>query len=101
MPITTIPMVLNILIGFAVWISSLSTITKTVITAILIVKYVLFFSSVWVIEAEHMRKIGVGICIAINLALLIFSLVCAEFMIAVSTAIILIFLILWSIAAFF
>lgn len=101
MPVTTVAMAMNIAVGFAAWQSQLPVLIKIIITAVLIGKYALFFYSVWMCESEWMRKCSIVICIGLNIALIVYSLLHKEIFTAVTAGVMLIMLIIWAVAVTF
>lgn len=99
MPVTTIGLAMNIAIGFAVWQSQLPGLAKMVITAVLLGKYAWFFCAAWMSERAQMRKIGVAGCIVLNIAIIIYAVVKQELLPAISTAGLLVLLLIWAAAA--
>ncbi len=58
MPLTVIPLAINIMIGGAIWISELSTVTKVIITVILVAKFFTYFYSALMADSDLVRNIG-------------------------------------------
>lgn len=98
MTITTVALGLNTAVGFVVWQSELPTLMKVIITAILLGKFTLFFYSVWMSEGERMRAIGVTGCILLNVAIIVYAFLRHELLLVISTLVLLIFLLIWSVA---
>lgn len=101
MPFTTVSITLNTAIGFAVWMSNLSFAAKFILTMILIGKIVLFFYVAWMCDSEKTRKIGSVVLIALNLAIILYSLACKEYYVLVSSAVTLVVFGIWSSATVF
>lgn len=101
MPVTTVAMVMNIAVGFSAWQSQLPVLIKTIITAVLIGEYALFFYSVWICESEWMRKCSIVMCIGLTIALIVCFLLYKEVLVAVTTGIVLVMLIIWAVAVTF
>lgn len=101
MPITTSAIGLNVAIGIGVWMSQLPVSARIVLTAVLVGKFFLHFFTVWISDEEKVRKSGTIICIVLNIAIIIYSVLMREFYIVLSTAILLVALLVWSFAAIF
>lgn len=98
MPVTTVALGLNTAVGFTVWQSELPTLIKIIITTALLGKFTLFFYSVWMSEGERMRAIGVTGCVLLNVAIIIYALLRHELLLAISTVVLLIVLLIWAFA---
>lgn len=101
MTISTMAMALNVGIGFTVWMSDLPLVAQIILTVILVAKTVLFFCTAWMGEDEKIRKSGASILIALNIGIIVYSLVCQEYFVALTTATTLVMLGIWSFAAIF
>ncbi len=102
MPLTIIPMAINLMTGFALWQTELSTTAKIIITIFIVLKFATYFYSALMADAcSAPRYIGLGICALINIGLLIYTLVASLWTVATGVAMCLILLIIWSSIAVF
>lgn len=97
MPLTIIPMVINLISGVAIWQTELPTITKVIITVLIILKYAAFFYGALVAETDSAAKyISLGSCAALNIGILIYTIVVSQWTVTIGIALTLILLIIWS-----
>lgn len=101
MPITTMAMALNFAIIIATWTSELSLSEKIVLTAIVIGKYLLFTFFVYLSSEERIRKSCNTLCIVLNTGMIIFSGWMGAYLITLTTAMLLVPLLIWSSAAIY
>jgi len=102
MPLTIIPMAINLMTGFALWQTELSTTAKIIITIFIVLKFATYFYSALMADAcSAPRYIGLGICALINIGLLIYTLVASQWTVAIGVAMCLILLIIWTLPAVF
>ena len=102
MPLTIIPMAINLMTGFALWQTELSTAEKIIITIFIVLKFATYFYSALMADAcSAPRYIGLGICALINIGLLIYTLVASQWTVAIGVAMCLILLIIWTLPAVF
>ena len=73
MPLTVIPLVINIMIGGAIWISELSILTKVIITMLLVVKFLTYFYSVLMADSDLVCNVGLIVCGLLNLGGIVFT----------------------------
>lgn len=102
MPLTVIPMAINIMSGVAVWLTDLSLTAKIVVTALIVLKYAAFFYGALIADACSAPKyIGLGMCAAINIGLLIYTIVASQWTVTIGIATTLLLLIIWSLPMIF
>lgn len=101
MTISTTAMALNAAIGVAVWMSELSLLAKIILTVLLVVKHVVFFYTAWMGDSEAVQKIGSVVLFLMNIGIIVYALVCREIHIAITAAITLIMLGVWSFSTVF
>lgn len=98
MSFTTVSPALNAASIVAVWMSEISITAKIVLTVLLVAKCALFFYSAWMSDSERFRKVGVSLCILVNVALIAYGLLCSAYHIVVTVAVMLLVLLVWSFA---
>ncbi len=101
MPLTIIPMAINLMTGFMLWQSELSLIAKIVITILIVLKYASFFYAALIAEPDVPRYVGLSFCAAINIGLIIYNIVVSQWFVLTGIAMCLILLCVWSFAAVF
>ena len=101
MPLTIIPMVIHLMIGFVLWQSELSLVVKIIITLPIILKYTPFFCEVLMTKPDVSRYISVSVCAILNIGLLIYNIVNSEWFVLTEIAICLILFVIWSMVAVF
>ena len=95
MPLTVIPLVINIMIGGAIWISELSILTKVIITMLLVVKFLTYFYSVLMADSDLVRNVGLIVCGLLNLGGIIFTAIQGIWTATIPFATLLVILIVW------
>ena len=95
MPLTVIPLVINIMIGGAIWISELSILTKVIITVLLVVKFLTYFYSVLMADSDLVRNVGLIVCGLLNLGGIVFTAIQGIWTATISFATLLVILIVW------
>lgn len=98
MPITTASLAVNFTVGWFVWTSQLPLIAKSILTAVLIGKYILFCRSVWVDAEDRTRKCEIAICIILNTLVAGYALYNHELLVAISAGALLTVLLIWAFA---
>lgn len=101
MTISTMSMALNVGIGVTVWMSDLPLVAQIMLTAILIVKMVLFYFTAWMADDEKIRKAGSVAIIALNIGMILCSLIMKEYFVALTTVTTLVMFGVWSFAVVF
>ena len=101
MHFTTVSPVLNGAACGAVWTSDIPNTAKIAITVLLVVKSVLFYYSAWMSENEKFQKIGVSLCIIVNVALIIYGLFSAAYFFVVTVFVMLLVLLEWAFSTVF
>ena len=101
MPLTIIPMILNTMSCIGLWISGLSTIAKITITILTVLKYSAFFYSALMCEMGIKKYIGISLCAALNIGILVYLLIQAQWNVMIGFAVCLLLLIIWTLAAVF
>lgn len=102
MPLTVIPMAINIMSGVALWLTDLSLNAKIVVTVLIVLKYAAFFYGALMADACSAPKyISLGTCAAINIGLLIYTIVTSQWTVTIGIAITLLLLIIWSLPMIF
>lgn len=97
MPFTVIPMVINLISGVALWQTGLSITAKIILTVLIILKYTAFFYGALMAEADSVAKhLSLGCCAALNIGILIYTIVVSQWTVTISIAMSLILLIIWS-----
>ena len=95
MPLTVIPLVINIMIGGAIWISELSILTKVIITMLLVVKFLTYFYSVLMADSDLVRNVGLIVCGLLNLGGIVFTAIQVIWTATIPFATLLVILIVW------
>lgn len=95
MPLTVIPLVINIMIGGAIWISELSILTKVIITVLLVVKFLTYFYSVLMADSDLVRNVGLIVCGLLNLGGIVFTAIQGIWTATIPFATLLVILIVW------
>lgn len=95
MPLTVIPLVINIMIGGAIWISELSILTKVIITMLLVVKFLTYFYSVLMADSDLVRNVGLIVCGLLNLGGIVFTAIQEIWTATIPFATLLVILIVW------
>lgn len=95
MPLTVIPLVINIMIGGAIWISELSILTKVIITVLLVVKFLTYFYSVLMADSDLVRNVGLIVCGLLNLGGIVFTAIQEIWTATIPFATLLVILIVW------
>jgi len=102
MPLTIIPMAINLMTGIVLWQTELTLLAKIVITVFIVLKFAAYFYSALMADACSAQKyIGLGICALMNVGLLIYTLIMSQWTIAIGIALCLILLVIWSLPAVF
>lgn len=102
MPLTVIPMAINIMSGIALWLTDLSLTAKIVVTVLIVLKYAAFFYGALMADACSAPKyISLGTCAAINIGLLIYTIVTSQWTVTIGIAITLLLLIIWNLPMIF
>ncbi len=101
MPLTIIPMAINLMTGFMLWQSALSLAAKIIITLLIVLKYASFSYTALIAEPDYSRYVCVLVCAVLNIGLLIYSIVISEWYILTWIAMCLILLVIWSMVAVF
>lgn len=95
MPLTVIPLAINIMIGGAIWISELSTAMKVIITALLVVKFFTYFYSALMADSDLVRNVGLIVCGLLNLGGIIYTAIQGIWTATIPFATLLVLLIVW------
>lgn len=95
MPLTTIPLAINIIIGGAIWISELPTTMKVIITVLLVVKFFTYFYSVLMAVSDLVRNVGLIVCGLLNLGGIIYTAIQGIWTATILFATLLVILIVW------
>ncbi len=96
MPLTLVPMIINAMIGGAIWVSTLSTTAKIIITVLLVAKFALYFYSALIADSDVIKYIGLAICALMNGAGIIFTAINGIWTAMVPFIVILVLLIVWT-----
>lgn len=97
MPLTVIPLAINTLTGFMLWQTELSLTAKIIVTVLIALKYGAFFYGALMADACGVSKyISLGLCAAINIGLVIYTIVTSQWTVTIGIAITLLLLIIWS-----
>lgn len=67
MPLSMISFAINFMIGMYIWASELSTLMKVVFTIILVVKFMLYFYSVFISDSDGTKNVGTIVCALIDI----------------------------------
>ena len=95
MPLTTIPLAINIIIGGAIWISELPTTMKVIITVLLVVKFFTYFYSVLMADSDLVRNVGLTVCGLLNLGGIVYTAIQGIWTATIPFATLLVILIVW------
>lgn len=95
MPLNTIPLAINIMIGGAIWISELPTTMKVIITVLLVVKFFTYFYSVLMADSDLVRNVGRIVCGLLNLGGIIYTAIQGIWTATIPFATLLVILIVW------
>lgn len=95
MPLTTIPLAINIMIGGAIWISDIPISMKVIITVLLVVKFFTYFYSVLMADSDLARNVGLIVCGLLNLGGIIYTAIQGIWAAAILFATLLVILIVW------
>ena len=95
MPLTVIPLAINIMIGGAVWGSGLPTAAKVVITVLLVAKFFIYFYSALMADSDLVRNVGLIVCGLLNLGGVIYTAVQGIWTATIPFATLLVLLIVW------
>lgn len=102
MPLIVIPLTINTLTGFMLWQTELSLTAKIIVTVLIVLKYGAFFYGALMADACGASKyISLGLCAAINIGLVIYTLVTSQWTVTIGIAITLLLLIIWSLPMIF
>lgn len=101
MTLIQIPFAFNIMIGVGIRLSNSPTSLKRIFTDMVVVKFLIFFISAIQSDVEILMKIGVVICAALNVALIIIGYINSITMMTIGSFILLLLLIIWSCVAVF
>lgn len=95
MPLTVIPLAINIMIGGAIWISELSTTLKVIITILLLAKFATYFYYALMADSDLVRNVGLIICGFLNLGGIIYTAIQGIWTATIPFAILLVLLVAW------
>ena len=95
MPLTVIPLAINIMIGGAIWISELSTTLKVIITILLLAKFATYFYYALMADSDPVRNVGLIICGFLNLGGIIYTAIQGIWTATIPFAILLVLLVAW------
>lgn len=95
MPLTVIPLAINIMIGGVIWISELSTVMKVIITVILVAKFFTYFYSALMADSDLVRNVGLIVCGLLNLGGIIYTAIQGIWTATIPFATLLVLLIVW------
>ncbi len=99
MPLTVIPMILNTMSCIGLWISELPLTAKITITIMAVLKYAAFFYSALMCEVGIKKYIGLSLCAALNIGILVYLIIQSQWNILIGFAVCLLLLIVWTLAA--
>lgn len=99
MVLTTVPLVINFIIGINVWASNLVLTYKILLTVALVIKFGLYFYSALIAEPSVTRDVGLAVCGILNVSGVIAFAINGMWMIVVPFTTLLILLIVWRCAA--
>lgn len=95
MPLTTIPLAINMMTGVAIWMSPISMTAKIVITVLLVVKFAVYFYSALMSDSDIIRNIGLVVVGVMNAAGIVYTAVRSIWTALVPFAVLLVLLIVW------
>lgn len=95
MPLTVIPLTINIMIGGAIWLSELSTVAKIIITVLLVAKFFTYFYSALMADSDLVRNVGLIVCGLLNLGGIIYTAIQGIWTATIPFATLLVLLIVW------
>lgn len=102
MPLTVIPMAINIMSGIALWLTELPLTAKIIITVLIVLKYAAFFYGALMADVCSPSKyISLGFCAATNIGVLIYTIVTSQWTVTIGIAFTLLLLIIWSLPMMF
>ena len=99
MPLTVIPMTINTMSCIALWISQLSLTAKIIITTLTVLKYAVFFYTALVCEVGTKKYFGITLCSVLNIGIIVYLIIQAQWNIIIGFAVCLLLLIVWTLAA--
>jgi len=95
MPLTVIPLAINIMIGGAIWISELSITLKVIITILLVAKFATYFFSALMADSDLVRNVGLIVCGLLNLGGIIYTAIQGIWTATIPFATLLVLLVVW------
>ena len=95
MPLTVIPLAINIMIGGAIWISELPTVIKVIITVFLVAKFFTYFYSALMADSDLVRNVGLIACGILNLGGIIYTAIQGIWTATIPFATLLVLLVVW------
>lgn len=95
MPLTVIPLAINIMIGAVIWISELSITLKVIITVLLMAKFATYFYSALMADSDLVRNIGLIVCGLLNLGGIIYTAIQGIWTATIPFATLLVLLVAW------
>lgn len=102
MPLTIIPLAINTMTGFMLWQTELSLTAKIIVTVLIVLKYVAFFYGALMADVSGPSKyISLRCCAALNIGILIYTIVTTQWTVTIGIAITLLLLIIWSLPMIF
>lgn len=100
MPLTTIPIALEVLNLALVWGTNMpyDTVTKIILTVAIVAKFVFFFFGALVIGVDNpkLRNALLALCTLVNGGIIAFSISTGSQMLLINNAVLLILLVVWS-----
>ena len=95
MPLTVIPLAVNIMIGSAIWISELSTTIKVIITILLVAKFFVYFYSALMEDSDLVCNVGLIVCGLLNLGGVVYTAIQGIWTATILFAALLVLLMIW------
>lgn len=95
MLLTTIPLVINTIIGVVIWMSSFSTTTKIVITVLLVLKFAIYFYTALMADSDFIKTIGLVVVELMNIAGIVYTAIFSIWTAFVPFVLLFVVLIIW------
>lgn len=95
MPVLLIPLVVNMMISGAIWISGLPLLLKIILTIITVIKFSLFVAFSFFCEIDWLKKCGVIGCFLFNAFLIIMGIIHNIFGIIFFPSVLIIMFFIW------
>lgn len=105
MPLTTIPIALEVLNFGLVWLygTPYDLTTKIILTVAFVLKFACYFSGALIIGLDNpkLRNVLLALCALLNGGVIAFSIITSSWMLLINNAVLLVLLVVWSFLAVF